>query len=141
MKLRLLVTVFAVIASLTGCVSTTAKQAPSGPPSVSFTEPIDGAAVSGKFQVKFAVSGMEVKPAGDMTPNTGHFHLLINKPGVKQGESIAFLDQQEIHFSQGQTETPLFLLPGRHQLTVQFANGAHESYGVAMSRTINITVK
>ena len=33
------------------------------------------------------------------------------------------------------------LAPGTYKLTAQFANGAHQSYGAAMSRTITVTVK
>ena len=76
-----------------------------------------------------------------MTPNSGHHHLLVNKESVQEGRTIGFLDFEEIHFTRGQSETRLDLPPGAYQLTLQFANGAHRSYGVAMSRTINVTVK
>src|SRR5260370_19447225 len=45
---------------------------------VSFVEPHDGATVSNPVHVKFAVNGMKVAPAGDMTEGTGHHHLLID---------------------------------------------------------------
>lgn len=108
--------------------------------SVSFLEPSDGATVGSPFKVKFAVSGMEVKPAGDMEANTGHHHLLINAAPIKAGESVPF-DATHLHFGKGQTETDVTLPPGKYTLTLQFANGAHQSYGPAMSRTINVTVK
>lgn len=108
--------------------------------SVSFVEPLDGATVSSPFKVKFAVSGMEVKPAGEMAANTGHHHLLINGDSMKAGESIPF-DDSHLHFGKGQTETEVKLAPGKYKLTMQFANGAHQSYGGALSKTINITVK
>ena len=38
--------------------------------SVDFVEPKNGAIVSSPFKVIFAVTGMNVAPAGDMTPNT-----------------------------------------------------------------------
>ena len=56
--------------------------------SVSFVEPADGATVTSPFKVKFAVSGMAVKPAGDMTAKTGHHHLLINTGPMKAGDKI-----------------------------------------------------
>ena len=108
--------------------------------SVSFVEPADGATVSSPFKVKFAVSGMEVKPAGDMSANTGHHHLLINADPVKAGESVP-ADEHHLHFGKGQTETEVKLAPGDYTLTMQFANGAHQSYGPAMSKTIKVTVK
>lgn len=136
MKLRALIATLGVATALTACVSTKTDQVPS----VSFIEPLDGAVVSSPFKVKFAVSGMEVKPAGDIVPNTGHHHLLIDSASVPQGEAIP-ADSQHMHFGKGQTEAQISLPPGAHKLTIQFANGAHQSYGAGMSRTINITVK
>jgi len=108
--------------------------------SVSFVEPADGATVSSPFKVKFAVSGMEVKPAGDMTANTGHHHLLINAAPVKAGEVVP-ADEHHIHFGKGQTETEVKLPPGTYTLSMQFANGLHQSYGPGMAKDIKITVK
>jgi hypothetical protein len=108
--------------------------------SVSFVEPANGATVSSPFKVKFAVSGMDVKPAGDMTANTGHHHLLINATPIKAGEVIP-ADEKHIHFGKGQTETELTLPPGNYTLTMQFANGLHQAYGPALNKEIKITVK
>lgn len=108
--------------------------------SVAFVEPADGATVSSPFKVKFAVTGMEVKPAGDMTANTGHHHLLINAAPVKAGEVVP-ADETHIHFGKGQTETEVKLAPGTYKLSMQFANGLHQSYGPGMSKDITITVK
>ena len=108
--------------------------------SVDFTEPKNGAVVSSPFKVKFAVTGMEVKPAGTMDSNTGHHHLLINGDSMKVGESIPF-DEKHLHFGKGQTETEVTLPPGTYKLTMQFANGAHQSYGPGLSKSITVTVK
>jgi len=108
--------------------------------SVSFVEPVDGATVTSPFKVKFAVSGMEVKPAGDMSANTGHHHLLINAMSVKSGEVVP-ADETHLHFGKGQTETEVKLAPGTYKLTMQFANGLHQSYGEGMSKTITVHVK
>ncbi|MRW84267.1 DUF4399 domain-containing protein [Pseudoduganella sp. FT26W] len=107
---------------------------------VSFVEPVNGATVSSPFKVRFAVAGMSVKPAGDMTANTGHHHLLINAAPVKAGEVIP-VDDKHLHFGKGQTETELTLPPGNYTLTMQFANGLHQAYGPSMNKEIKITVK
>jgi hypothetical protein len=96
--------------------------------------------VTSPFKVKFAVTGMEVKPAGDMTANTGHHHLLINSTPIKAGEVIP-ADEKHIHFGKGQTETEVTLPPGNYTLTMQFANGLHQAYGPGMNKEIKITVK
>lgn len=108
--------------------------------SVSFIEPEDGAVVSSPFTVKFGVSGMEVKPAGDVTAGAGHHHLLINEDSIPAGQPIP-VDDKHLHFGKGQAETSVTLPPGKYKLTMQFADGAHHSYGPELSKTINITVK
>jgi hypothetical protein len=107
---------------------------------VDFAEPKNGAIVSSPFKVKMLVSGMNVIPAGDMTAKTGHHHLIINRGAVKEGEVVPF-DDTHLHFGKGQTETELSLAPGKYTLTLQFANGAHQSFGPAMSKTIEVIVK
>lgn len=109
-------------------------------PSVSFIEPKDGATVTSPFRVKFAVVGMEVQPAGAVVPNAGHHHLLINRDGLVKGQPIPF-DDNHLHFGKGQTETEVKLPPGQYKLTMQFADGAHQSYGAALSKSITVTVK
>ena len=107
---------------------------------VMLVEPADGATVSSPFKVRFGIKGMTVAEAGEILPNSGHHHLLINQAPIAKGESVPFSDQH-LHFGKGQTETEVKLAPGVYRLTAQFANGAHQSYGAAMSRTITVTVK
>ena len=108
--------------------------------SVSLVEPANGATVSSPFKVRFGVKGMVVAPAGDILPNSGHHHLVINGEAMPAGESVPFTERS-LHFGKGQTETELTLPPGSYSLTAQFANGAHQSYGKPMSQTIRVTVK
>jgi hypothetical protein len=108
--------------------------------SARIVEPANGATVGTTFKVKFAVKGMEVAPAGDVVKDSGHHHLLINLDSMPTGESIPF-SENHIHFGRGQTEAEVKLAPGSYTLTAQFANGAHQSYGKAMSHSIKVTVK
>ena len=123
-----------------GAIVSTCMAASAFAQTVSFVEPADGATVSSPFKVKFAVSGMDVKPAGELVANTGHHHLLINAAPIKAGESVPF-DDTHLHFGKGQTEAEVKLAPGVYNLTMQFANGAHQSYGPTLSNTIKVTVK
>ncbi len=132
MKIRLVLFALAQLVCLPSSYAAEAK--------LSFVDIADGAVVTSPVKLKFAVSGMEVKPAGDMTAGTGHHHLLINAESIKEGESIPFNDTH-LHFGKGQTETELKLAPGKYKLTLQFANGAHQSYGPQASKSISITVK
>ena len=107
---------------------------------VRIIEPADGATVGTTFKVKFGVKGVEVAPAGDILPNSGHHHLLINLDAIKAGESIPFTEKH-MHFGKGQTDAEVKLAPGNYTLTAQFANGAHQSYGKSLSHSIKVTVK
>lgn len=107
---------------------------------VMLLEPADGATVSSPFKVRFGIKGMTVAEAGEILPNSGHHHLLVNQAPIAKGESVPF-SEQHLHFGKGQTETEVKLAPGIYKLTAQFANGAHQSYGAGMSNTITVTVR
>jgi len=107
---------------------------------VDFVEPKNGDTVPQTFTVRFAVDGMAVVPAGDMTPGTGHHHLLIDTADIDENAVIP-MDEQHRHFGKAQTETQITLPPGKHRLTMQFADGAHRSYGAKYRKSIEVTVK
>jgi hypothetical protein len=107
---------------------------------VSFVEPLDGAVVSGEFKVVMDVRGMKLMPAGEVVEGAGHHHLLIDAEPIAAGEVVPN-DEQRRHFGKGQTETTLALSPGEHTLSLQFADGAHVSYGEKLRRTITVQVE
>jgi hypothetical protein len=107
---------------------------------VDFATPHDGDTLTSPFMVRFVVKDMEVVPAGEVKPGTGHHHILIDTPAVADN-SVIPADAQHKHFGKGQTETELTLPPGEHTLSLQFADGAHRSYGEAYRKTIRVTVK
>ncbi|CAM3643909.1 DUF4399 domain-containing protein [Polynucleobacter antarcticus] len=107
---------------------------------VYFVAPADGATVTSPFMVKFGVTGMDLKPAGDATPNSGHHHLLINLASMPEGQSIPF-NATHMHFGKAQSEAEIKLPPGKYTLTMQFGNKDHLSYGAPMSKSITVTVK
>lgn len=127
-----------------GCASTPSDEKPTPVfdpgPSVTIAEPFNGQTVKSPFKVRFLVTGMTVAPVGTMTANTGHHHLLINLDSIPGGVVIP-TDEKHLHFGQGQTEAMVTLSPGIYRLTAQFANGAHQSYGQAMSHTITVSVQ
>jgi hypothetical protein len=132
--IRKFVSVFSVLGFVFAASSFAAK------PSVYFITPKDGATVGTKFDVKFGVKGMKILPAGKMDAGTGHHHLIVNGTAVEKGQVVT-KDETHLHFGQGQSETTLTLKPGAYKLTLQFADGAHISYGPDMSKTITVTVK
>jgi hypothetical protein len=107
--------------------------------SVRIVEPADRASLVSPVKVVFSVSGAQIKPAGQPEAGTGHHHLLIDTDATPVGVIVA-ADATHLHFGKGQTEAMVQLSPGRHSLTLQFADGLHRSYGPALSHTIHITV-
>lgn len=109
-------------------------------PKVEFLEPVNGATVSEKFKVRMNVVGYKIAPLGELEKGKGHHHIVINGGPVEEGKVVP-TDDKHIHFGKGQTETELTLPPGKHKLTLQFADGAHRSYGEKLSQTIEVTVE
>ena len=109
---------------------------------VFFIEPKDGATVATKFKVKMGVEGMTIKKAGESVDDvtSGHHHIVIDGTAIPAGQPV-MANETHIHFGAGQTETELTLKPGNHTLILQFADGAHRSFGPALSQTIKIKVK
>ena len=148
----------AVIALLTSLA--VAGGDPSGEdsdPRVFFVGLSDGDVVSSPVTVKMGVEGLGINPAGELLAGTGHHHILINNVGIAppnpaeevinnvEGHlpegTVVPADANHIHFGKGQTETSLELAPGNYRLTLQFADGYHQSYGEKLSATVEITVQ
>ncbi|MGZ3790029.1 MAG: DUF4399 domain-containing protein [Bacteriovorax sp.] len=110
------------------------------PSKVHFVKPHDKEVVPTTFPVEFGVEGMTVAKAGEMKEGTGHHHLIIDGKPVAKGQVIP-KDETHKHFGDGATSTSVTLKPGKHTLTLQFADGAHKSYGEEYSSTINVEVK
>ena len=112
------------------------------PAKVSFKNLKDGARLTSPFKVEMKVEGMALSPAGKAPDDkhSGHHHLIVDGKAMALGEVIPS-DETHLHFGKGQTETDLKLSPGPHTLTLQFADGAHRSFGPELSTTIKIVVK
>ncbi len=108
---------------------------------ISFKSLKDGATVTSPLKVEMLVDGIKVDTAGPVIAGVGHHHILIDA-----GDSIATgviipMDSAHLHFGKAQVQTELKLTPGKHKLTLQFADGLHRSYGSRMASTITVTVK
>ncbi len=103
--------------------------------------PNDGEIIRAKrFKVWFGLRNAGVAPAGEVKPNAGHHHLLIDVPLPPEDEPIPS-DENYIHFGSGQTETYIELEPGRHTLQLLFADHNHIPHNkVLASKRITITV-
>jgi hypothetical protein len=108
-------------------------------PHVYFKNLKDGQTVTSPVKVEMGVDGMAVAKAGDIKTGEGHHHLIVDGGPVKQGEVIN-KDDTHLHYGNGQVEAEVPLSPGPHTLTLQFADGAHRSYGPELSQSVRINV-
>ncbi|WP_170562079.1 DUF4399 domain-containing protein [Ruegeria atlantica] len=135
------------------CLSATLAWAggetPSNPDArVYFVNLSDGDTVSSPVTVVFGLSGMGVAPAGTEAENTGHHHLLIDRPPIGEGEDgvdeLAYglpADDNHLHFGGGQTETTVELSPGTHTLQLVLGDAGHVPHSppiVSQVITINV---
>jgi hypothetical protein len=116
---------------------------------VYIVSPADGANVTSPVTVVFGLQGMGIAPAGVEMENTGHHHLLVNRPPFGQGEFGAeeFIlaipaDENNRHFGKGQTQVTLDLAPGQHTLQLVLADHGHVPHvPPVVSEVVTITVE
>ncbi|NOD33141.1 MULTISPECIES: DUF4399 domain-containing protein [unclassified Ruegeria] len=125
-------------------------ETPSNPEAkVYFVNLSDGDAVQSPVTVVFGLSGMGVAPAGTEKENTGHHHLLLNRPPIGEGDDgadeLAYglpADDNHMHFGGGQTEVTLDLPPGQHTLQLVLGDAGHVPHNPPIvSEVITITVE
>jgi Domain of unknown function (DUF4399) len=90
--------------------------------------------------LRFGLINMGVAPAGIEKANTGHHHLIIDRPLPRLDEPIPN-DFNHLHFGTGQTEAQVTLPLGRHTLQLLLADENHVAHDPpVMSRPIRVTV-
>ena len=101
----------------------------------------DGQTVTSPLKVEMVAEGMHVDTAnGMLKPASGHHHILIDIDSIKTGEVIK-KDSVHLHFGNAQTSAEIKLPPGKHSLTLQFADAMHRSYGSRLTSKITVNVK
>lgn len=104
--------------------------------------PKNGAKVGPEVHVRFGVKGIALKPAGDMTPDSGHHHLLIDAKELPPLDAPIPSDATHKHFGKAQTEDTIHLEPGTHTLQLDFGDGRHMQFDPPIvSRKITIHVR
>ena len=101
----------------------------------------DGQTVTSPVKVAMGIEAMSVDTAnGILKPASGHHHILVDMDSIKTGEVIK-KDSVHIHFGNAQTSAEIKLPPGKHSLTLQFADAMHRSYGSKLTSKITVDVK
>jgi hypothetical protein len=101
----------------------------------------DGETVKSPLKVEMGIDGLKLDTAGAIVAGSGHHHLLIDAgDSIPAGLAVP-KDSTHLHFGKAQSSTEVKLAPGKHVLTLQFADGIHRSYGAKLAATISVTVK
>lgn len=140
----------AAMLALTTTFAVAAEGTPSAPGTVLYIiSPAPGMEVSSPVTIRFGLVGMGIAPAEVEYENTGHHHLLIDRPPFGEGEfgaeefTLAIpKDEHHYHFGKGQTEVTMEMTPGKHTLQLVLGDYAHTPHVPPVySDVITITVK
>lgn len=101
----------------------------------------NGETVKSPVKVEMGVEGLKLDTAGAIMAGTGHHHLLIDAGDSIPAGQVVPKDSTHLHFGKAQSTAEVKLSPGKHVLTLQFADGIHRSYGSQLATSINVTVK
>ena len=103
----------------------------------------DGQTVKSPLKIEMGVENMHVDTAnGILKPASGHHHILVDMDSVETKKVIPPTDSIRVfHFGKAQTSAEIKLTPGKHTLTLQFADALHRSYGTKLNTKISVEVK
>lgn len=125
----------------TSMLAAAATPAPKGA-EVFIVSPKDGDTVPQEFKVRFGVKGIALAPAGDVTKNTGHHHLLIDVDKLPAAGAPIPTDANHMHFGKAQTEATIKLAPGKHTLQLELGDLGHMPFDPPIvSKKITVNVK
>lgn len=100
----------------------------------------DGQTVTSPFKVEMGVDNIALDTARDIKPASGHHHILIGIDSLPMG-TVVPKDSTHLHYGNAQKEAEISLPPGKHKISLQYADGIHRSYGSKLSATITVDVK
>jgi hypothetical protein len=108
--------------------------------SLAITSPADGTSIKGNVvKLVLSVTGISiVKPDGDTSGKTGHFHVFIDRDPLPRGTVIP--KEKGIVHSETNPVTVAGLTLGSHRLTVVLGDGTHRRIGDVQAATnVNVT--
>ncbi|MFH1763875.1 MAG: DUF4399 domain-containing protein [Gemmatimonadota bacterium] len=135
--------VLLLIAGLAACGGEEAAEAPAAQGTVTILEPANGATVDGpNLRVVLDISGMEIRPAGDMTPHSGHHHLYLDHELTDPTQPIPAIPGQVIHMGDGSSEYVFEGVgPGEHRIIAVVGDYVHMPLQPWVVDTVFVTVR
>ena len=130
-----------VLASAAVVPHSASAQAAAGA-TVKITTPARGATVSGPVKITLVASGVEIVPATDERPGTGHHHLFVDRDVTPTDDTIPRGVTGILHLGRGQTEFLLdSLKPGPHRVIAVVGDSKHRPLKPLVADTVRFTVK
>ncbi len=131
MNSKLVFLIFALVVTETLVAQTivnseSPERSPSPPgASVGFRELKDGDVVPKSLRVKFEVTGMKVRKAGNPQENSGHYHLLVDERKLPPLDKPLPHREGIYHFDKAEKSAVVNMPPGEHTLQLIFADYRH----------------
>jgi len=109
---------------------------------VKITTPARGATLTGPVKITLVATGVEIVPATDERPGTGHHHLFVDRDVTPVGDTIPRGVTGILHLGRGQTEFVLdSLKPGPHRVIAVVGDWRHIPLKPLVADTVRFTVK
>lgn len=97
-------------------------------PAPRILEPAQDAELSGPVRVVLDAENVDIVPAGEERPNSGHHHLFLNAAPVAEGEPIPAGVDGIVHLGNAQTGYTFDdLSPGEYTLVAMIGDFAHRA--------------
>jgi hypothetical protein len=105
-------------------------------------EPADGAVIqAASVRVVLGASGIEIAPADQERPRTGHHHIYVDRELTPDGEVMPQGEAGLIHLGRAQTEHTIEgLAPGEHVIIARLGDWQHVPVPAAATDTVRFTL-
>lgn len=116
---------------------------PPASPRVVIVEPAEGAQLdTGVVRIVMQTESIELAPAGEDRPDTGHLHLFVNTPVTPAGTVIPAGVEGTVHLGQAQTSYELSTTtPGEYVVIAVLGDFAHRTIDPQAMDTVRFTVR
>lgn len=108
---------------------------------VTIVTPMDGVLINGNEISVTLSSTVDIRPAGDMTPGTGHHHLYLNADLTPADQPVPTVPGSIIHMGDASAAyTFTDVEPGEYRLIAVVADGVHVPLQPWVVDTVRFTV-
>ncbi len=108
---------------------------------VTIVTPMSGGLINGNSVSVTLSSTVQILPAGDLTPGSGHHHLFLDADLSPMGQPVPTVPGSIIHMGDASTSyTFENVAPGEHRLIAVVADGLHVPLQPWVVDTVTFTV-